>query len=415
MRFGSSFLVILFALSPAFAGDNWPQFRGPSGDGMADTKGLPITWSESENIRWKTPIHDKGWSSPVIWGDQIWLTTARADGHAFYVMCVDRKTGKILHDIKLLDEPNPAFCIEYNSYASPTPVIEEGRVYIHFGAYATACLDTATAEVLWMRRDLKCDHYRGPGSSPLLYKNLIILTFDGFDVNYLVALNKTTGKTVWKTDRNIDYKIDNGDYHKAYSTPSVVVVKGKPQLVSPAAECTIAYDPDTGKEIWRIHHGGMNEACRPVFGHGLIFLTSGHLKDLLAVREGGTGNLDKADIAWQTKRDVPSRPSLLLKDDLLFMVSDQGIASCLDAKTGKIQWTERLGAPCSASPIYAEGRIYAADESKENGKTYVFAADRNFKLLAMNKLADGCMASPVAVGDALYLRTKTHLYCIGTK
>src|SRR5262249_15604968 len=203
-------------------------------------------------------------------------------------------------------------------------------------------------------------------------KNLIILTFDGHDVNYLAALDKSTGKTVWKTDRNIEYKIEDGDYHKAYSTPCVVMVNGQSQLVSPSAECTIAYDPDTGKEIWRIHHGGMNEACRPVFGHGLIFLTSGHLKDLLAVRVGGTGTLEKADIAWQTKRDVPSRPSLLLKDDLLFMVSDQGIASCLEAKTGKLQWTERLGAPCSASPIYAEGRIYAADENKENGRTYVF-------------------------------------------
>jgi outer membrane protein assembly factor BamB len=413
MRSTSSLLLLILALGPALAGDNWPQFRGPNGDGIAHAKGLPITWSENENIRWKTPIHDKGWSSPVIWGDQIWLTTARADGHAFYVLCVDRKTGKIIHDFKLFDEPDPAFCIEYNSYASPTPVIEEGRVYIHFGAYATACLDTATAQILWMRRDLKCDHYRGPGSSPILYKNLIILTFDGFDQNYLAALDKTTGKTVWKTDRNIDYKIDNGDYHKAYSTPSVVTVDGKPQLVSPSAECTVAYDPETGKEIWRIHHGGMNEASRPVFGHGLIFLTSGHTKTLLAVCEGRIGTLEKADIAWQTNRDVPSRPSLLMKDDLLFMVSDQGIASCLEAKIGKLLWTERLGAPCSASPIYVEGRIYAADESKENGKVYVFAADRKFQLLAANKLNDGCMASPAAVGDALYLRTKTHLYCIG--
>jgi outer membrane protein assembly factor BamB len=410
MRFASSLLVTLVAIAPAVADDNWPQFRGPNGDGIAQTKGLPITWSESENIRWKTEIHDKGWSSPVIWGDQIWLTTALADGHAFYVLCVDRKTGKILHDLKLFDEPNPAFCIAMNSYASPTSVIEEGRVYIHFGAYATACLDTATAKVLWMRRDLKCDHYRGPGSSPIMYGNLIILTFDGFDLNYLAALDKATGKTVWKTDRNIDYKIDNGDYHKAYSTPSVLMLNGKPQLISPAAECTIAYDPETGKEIWRIHHGGMNEACRPVFGQGLVFLTSGHTKNLLAVREGGTGMLGKAEIVWQTNRDVPSRPSVLLVNDLLLMVSDGGIASCLEAKTGKLLWTERLGAPCSASPINAEGRVYAADE---NGKVSVFAADRKFKLLAANKIDAGCMASPAAVGDALYLRTKTHLYCIG--
>ncbi|HLW64802.1 MAG TPA: PQQ-binding-like beta-propeller repeat protein [Gemmataceae bacterium] len=416
MRYTAFLILFLLALRPALAGDNWPQFRGPTGDGIADTKGLPITWSENENIRWKTPIHDKGWSSPVIWGDQIWLTTARADGHAFYVLCVDRKSGKIIHDIKLFDVPNPAFCIEKNSYASPTPVVEEGRVYLHFGAYGTFCLDSATAKVLWERRDLKCDHFRGPGSSPIIFGNLIILTFDGYDQDYLAALDKTSGKTVWRKDRNIAYQSDNGDYHKAYSTPSVMMVDGKPQLVSPSAECTIAYDPQTGNELWRIHYGGknsMNAACKPVFGHGLVFLTSGHDRILLAVRQGDSGMLSPENVAWKVSKNiVPTRPSLLLVNDLLFLVSDDGVASCLDAATGKMYWSERLNAPFSASPIYAEGRIYAADEI---GKVYVLAADKSFKLLATNKLDDGCMASPAAVGDALYLRTKTHLYCIGTK
>jgi outer membrane protein assembly factor BamB len=411
MRIGIPILVSLAFVAGGWAGENWPQFRGPNGDGLSDSTGLVTKWSETENIRWKTPIHDKGWSSPVVWGKQIWMTTAPADGKAYYAVCVDRKTGAVIHDLKLFTEENPAFCHPFNSYASPTPVIEEGRIYVHFGVHGTACLDTATGQKVWDRRDLECDHWRGPGSSPIIWGKLLFLTFDGYDQQYVVALDKETGKTVWKKDRNIVYSVDNGDLKKAYSTPSILMVDGKPQLVSPSAEATIAYNPETGDELWRARHGGMNEACRPLFGHGLIYLTSGHTSNLLALKQGGSGDVT-SNIVWKTNRGAPTRPSPLLVGDAIYMMNDNGIASCVDALTGKQIWSERIGKPCSASPVCANGLIYAPDQE---GRTIVFAASRTYSLIATNRLDDGCMASPAIAGDAIFLRTKTNLYCIGKK
>jgi outer membrane protein assembly factor BamB len=412
MRYCLTLAALLAVTAVAHAGDTWPQFRGPAGDGISDAKELPTHWSETENVRWKAPVHDKGWSSPVVWGDQVWVTTAREDGHEFYALGFDRATGKLLHDVKVFEEEHPAFCHPFNSYASPTPVIEAGRLYAHFGAYGTACLDTATGQVLWQRRDLPCNHFRGPGSSPVVYNGLVYLVFDGFDLQYVAALDKATGRPVWRKDRGIKYSTDNGDYKKAYATPAVVEVGGKPQLVCPSAEATIAYDPATGAEFWRVIHGGMNAANRPVTGHGLVYLTSGHNTKLLAVRLGGAGELPKDSIAWQTQRGVPNRPSLLLRGDLLFMVNDNGVASCLDAATGKVHWSERLGGGFSASPVFAAGHLYLADQ---DGKTHVLEAGPTFKEVTVNRLDAGCMASPAVAGDALFLRTKTHLYCIGRR
>lgn len=406
----SAVIICTFAVI-AGADDSWPQFRGPRGDGVTDSKGLPVTWSETENVRWKTAIHGKAWSSPVILGDQVWLTTANADGKAFYAVGLDRKSGKILHDIKLFTEENPAFCHAYNSYGSPTPVLEPGKLYFHFGTYGTGCLDTATGKTLWLRRDIKVDHFRGPGSSPVIHGDSMFLTFDGFDRQFVMVLDKNTGKTIWEKDRDIVYTTDNGDLKKAYSTPTILTVDGREQAISPAAESTVAYDLKTGEVVWRVIHGGMNAALRPVVGHGMIYLASGHNKNLVTVKIGGKGDLTN-EIVWKTNRAVPSRPSLLLVGELLFMVNDEGIASCLDARTGKYHWNERVGKPTSASPLWAEGRIYFSDE---DGKTYVLAAGKEFKLLATNKLDAGCMASPAVAGDAIYLRTKTHLYCLGAK
>ncbi|VTS05559.1 outer membrane protein assembly factor BamB family protein [Tuwongella immobilis] len=410
MRIVLTLLLMSWLSLPAWSAEDWPQFRGPSGDGHAGNAKPPTQWSEkSANIRWKTPIHDKGWSSPVILGDQVWLTTALANGKTFFAVCVDKATGKIIHDLPIFTEENPAFCHAYNSYATPTPVIEPGRIYVHFGSHGTACLDTATGKKLWERRDIKCDHFRGPGSSPILYGDLLILTFDGFDVQFLVALNKSTGETVWKTNRDLRYSSSNGDLHKAYSTPSVFRINGNDRLFSPAAESTVAYDPLTGKELWKVNHGGMNEAAKPVMGNGLVYLTSGHTAQLLAVRPNGEGDVTKSDIVWKSPKGVPTRPSLLLDGAYLYMVSDNGIASCLDAKTGKQQWQERLGGAFCASPILANGNLYLCDEE---GKIHVIAAKPEYESLAVNKLADGCMASPAVSGNALFIRTKTHLYRI---
>jgi outer membrane protein assembly factor BamB len=295
-------------------------------------------------------------------------------------------------------------------------VVEEGRLYVHFGSHGTGCVDTSTGEVLWLRRDFPCYHHRGPGSSPVVFGKFVFLLFDGYDQQYVVALDKANGKTVWKKERAIQYSSDDGDIKKAYATPSVLVPKpefgnerARPQLICPAAEATLAYDPATGDELWRVIHGGMNEATRPVFGHGLIYLTSGHTAQLLAVRQGGRGDVTKTGIAWKTNRGVPTRPSPLLVGDRLYMVSDKGIATCLEAVTGKQLWQERLGGSFCASPLYAAGHIYLSDE---DGKTHVLAAESTFHCVAVNQLDAGCMASAAVAGDALFLRTKTHLYCI---
>lgn len=435
MRLALSLVATVLLSGSFLLADNWPEFRGPRGDGRADVKTAPTRWSDKENVKWKTAIHGKGWSSPVVWGDQVWMTTAdeiprdkkspppktaeesvsNAEQVTFFAVCVDRKSGKITHDIKLAVEKNPAFCIDANSYASPTPAVEEGRVYAHFGSHGTWCIDTVTGKVVWERRDLKCNHFRGPASSAVLCQNLLILIFDGYDVQYVAALDKATGATVWKADRNTQYKTDNGDYKKAYATAQVVEVEGKPHLVCPSSECTVAYDPLTGKELWRLTHPKprtMNAACRPVAGHGLVFLTTGNPNQLLAVRLAGDGTGPAGTIAWDTDKNVPNQPSLLLVGDLLFMVNDNGIATCLDAKTGKVHWVERQNGEFSASPVYAAGNIYLFNRS---GKSFVIAASREYNPVGASDLDAGCMASPAILEDGLFLRTKTHLYHIAGK
>ncbi len=405
-------LPALLLVTPAFA-DNWPQFRGPGGRGHAAAVGLPVTWSETQNVVWKTPLHDKGWSSPVVWGDQVWLTTARADGKEFFALCVDRNTGKIVHDIKLLDVAEPAFCHAYNSYASPTPAIEEGRVYIHFGTYGTFCLDTATGKTLWEQRDLHCDHFRGPGSSPVIWQNLLFLTFDGFDVQYVAALDKHTGRIVWRKDRDINYGTTNGDFKKAYSTPTIAVVAGKPELVSPAATATTAYDPATGDEIWRVYHGGMNVAAPPQFDGRHLFLCTGDCgKRLLALRPDGHGDVTNTHIDWTSNKGVPTRVAPLLIDHGLYLVSEAGVLSCLDPDTGAVRWQERLRGKYCSSPVYADGKLYVFDEE---GRGVVGRVGDKWIPLAVNQLDAGCMATPAVAGPALFVRTRTHLYRIEQK
>jgi len=402
--------LLLAACTSAVAAVNWPEFRGPYGDGTTKQTGLPLTWSESENVVWKTPVPGKAWSSPVVWDDQVWVTNAFEDGKQLFAVCVDRNSGKVVFNRLVFEIAEPQYCIAFNSYASPTPAIEAGRVYVHFGAHGTACLDTATAKTLWARQDLPCNHFRGPASSPILYGDLLIVAFDGFDYQYVVALDKHTGKTVWRRDRNIEYGTDDGDMKKGYCTGRVIEVDGKPQLVYPSAGATIAYEPLTGEEIWRVNHGGMNAASRPLFGNGKLYLdtAAGGFK-LFAMNVGGRGDLTKTNVVWKAAQGVPTRSSQLLIGERLFMVSDAGVASCLDAETGKALGQRRLAGEFSASPIYSEGHIYYCNQ---DGATFVVAAEPKLEVLATNQLDAGFMASPAVYDKALYLRTKTHLYRI---
>jgi outer membrane protein assembly factor BamB len=400
----------------------WNQYRGPHGDGSTTAGELPVTFGEgSPEIAWKTPIPGRGWSSPVIWGNQVWLTYGPEvqnleEGQdkldrplKLSALCIDLETGRIERDLVLFEVDRPQFTHATNSYASPTPYIEEGRVYLHFGAYGTACLDTHTGQKLWERRDLPCDHFRGPGSSPVVYGDLIYLTMDGYDFQYLAALDKRTGEIVWKRDRGIDFGTSDGDAKKAYSTPTLIEVEGRSLLVSPFAAATIAYDPLTGEPLWTVRHGGMNAAARPLFGHGLVYINSADgPSPLVAVRPNGAGDIT-GDIAWQASKGVPKRSSQLLVGDLLLMMNDSGVATCLDATTGEEIWTERVGGDYWASPLLADGLVYCFSQ---DGTVPVFRASREFELVAENHLDDGFIASPAVADRALILRTAKHLYRI---
>jgi outer membrane protein assembly factor BamB len=416
-------ILLLTILLPAMRGaENWPQFRGPDGTGHSDARGLPLEWSETRNVVWKTAIHDRGWSSPVVYGKQIWLTSATKDGRELYVLCIDRDTGKIVLDRKLFDVAQPQFAHAFNTHASPTPAIEEGRVYITFGSAGTAAIDTKSFKVLWERRDIECNHFRGAGSSPVLFRNLLLMNFDGSDQQFVMALDKTTGKTVWKTKRSIDFQdLDKdgkpaaeGDLRKAFSTPQVEQINGRWEMISLGAKAAYSYDPLTGKELWRVEERGQHSAStRPVIGLGMIFFPTGFSAgQLLAVRTGGNGLITDTHVAWRVKRGVPNKPSILLVDGLIYMIGDTGIASCIDAKTGDQVWQQRIGGEYSASPVYADGRLWFFSE---DGRTIVLKPGRVFEKLGENRLDDGFLASPAIAGKAFYLRTRTHLYRIEEK
>ncbi len=403
------------------------QFRGPEGDGTARRAKPPLQWGESTNIAWATPVPGRGWASPVLWENDIWLATATEDGRELSVVRVDATSGRqVLHQ-KLFDVAAPQFCHKFNSYASPTPVADRDRLYITYGSPGTACLDTRTAKVLWERRDLECNHYRGSGSSPILYRDLLILHFDGSDLQYLVALHKDTGRTVWRVNRSIDFQdlgpdgkpMIEGDLRKAYATAHVAAIDGIPTLLSQGAKALYAYDPLSGGEFWRVEERQNHSAStRPLFVNGIVYAPTGFSQgQLLAIRPGRKGEVLDANaepapgsqlaVVWKSKRSIPKKPSLLHHDGLIFGIEDGGVASCWDAATGDVVWNERIGGNHSASPLLAEGRIYFFSEE---GETAVIEASRTFRRLAVNKLGDGFMASPAVHGNSLILRSRTHLY-----
>jgi len=391
------------------AADEWPGFRGPAGDGRADAARLPIEWSESQNVTWQTPLHGVAWSSPVVSDNDIWLTTATEDGKQLSVLCLDLRTGDIRIDRKVFDVENPPDIRKYNTYASPTPVIHDGRLYASWGSAGLACLDATSGHTIWERRDLPCDHYRGAGSSPIIHDGKLYLHYDGFDYQYVVALDIATGETIWRTDRPHNFGTDNGDVKKAFATPLVIDVNGREQLISPTSKGAFAYDPQTGAEIWRVRYERFSTAARPLYAHGMVYLSAGFGRsEILAVRPDGEGDVTETHVAWHEKKLMPSKPSPLLVGDLMFTIYDDGgVATCLDALTGEKVWQERIGGNYSASPIYADGRVYFFCE---DGRTTVIRAARQFEKLAENQLGDGVLASPAVAGDSLLLRDATHLY-----
>ena len=417
----------VWALSQLAARADWPEFRGPWGNGHAaaagDTKliGLPLHWSETNNVRWKTEIPYRGWSTPVVLENQVWLTTATVEGHDFFAIGVDAATGRIRFNEKVFHSDNPEPLgngASMNCYATPSPLIEPGRVYVHFGSFGTACLDTATGRLIWKRDDLRCRHYRGPASSLIAFEHLLILTMDGVDLQYHVALDKKTGETVWQTNRSVAWNDENvpgpmardGDLRKAHSTPLIVTVADKPLMLSAGAKAAYGYDPRTGQELWRVQYNDWSTAPRPLFDRGLAFFVTGLTKrELLAVKTDGQGDTTDTGVVWRFKAHVGPYASPLLVDGLIYTAAEENYVTCLNAATGQIVWTERIGGKYAASPVYADGRLYFFNQQ---GTTTVLKPGRTFEVLATNSLADGFMASPAVSGKAFFLRTRTHLYRI---
>lgn len=392
------------AQGPATPKEGWPQFRGPDGQGHSSERGLPLEWGEARNVRWKTPIPGLGWSSPVVANGRVWLTSAvEQRGISLRAIAFDVDTGKEVVNVEVFKIPidrrdiNPK-----NSWASPTPIVDGDRVYVHFGADGTAALSTS-GEIVWKNRfEYRSQH--GAGGSPIVYGDLLIFNCDGSDAAFVVALDKATGKVRWKTDRG--YPSD-----QAYTTPLVIRAGDRDQLISVGAFRARAYDPLTGKEIWRVRYDeGFSNVPRPVFAHGLVVIATGFQQpELLAIRPDGTGDVTKTHIAWSLKRGAPLTPSPLAVGDELYVVNDGGIASCIDARSGAVIWQQRLGGTYSASPVFADGRIYFL---AEQGVTTVITPGRDFRRLATNPLDGGLLASMAISNGSLFVRSDSHLYRI---
>jgi outer membrane protein assembly factor BamB len=399
--------LLLALIGCAVQAEDWPEFRGPTGQGHSAERGVPLEWSESRNVMWKTPVPGLGWSTPVVAGGRVWLTTALRDRSdtSLRAVAFDVETAHEVVNVEVFRIRNAVLSNPKNSLASPTPIIDGDRVYVHFGADGTAAL-TTSGEVVWKARFPYVTQH-GNGGSPVLYDDLLIFSCDGWDAAFVVALDKRTGKVRWKTQRR-------SPSDQAYSTPLVIHVGGRDEVVSVGAYRAAAYDPRSGKEIWRVAYAdGFSNVPRPVYGHGLVYIATGFQQpSLLAVRADGTGDVTRTHTAWTLKRAAPLTPSPLLVGDELYVVSDIGIASALDAKTGAPRWVQRIGGNYSASPVFADGRIYFLSEE---GAATVIAPGPEFRVLARNRLDGTTLASMAVSSGSIFIRSDGHLYRLGTR
>ena len=428
------FLLILPALLSG--AESWPQWRGPEANGHAGKAGYPSEWNKVKNVAWKSVLPGRGHSSPVHDGDTIWVTTAietpaseaeekeRLKANkglptvtvlskvSLRALRIDPKSGKVLKNVEIFGKKQPQWVHKLNSYASPTPVIEDGKVYFHFGAYGNACIDAKTGKILWKNDDkaLWVMHENGPGSSPLVWDDLMIFHLDGSDKQHVVALYKDSGKIAWKTKRSGELR-ENPQLQKSYSTPIVETFNGKPVLISCGADWVYGYDPRNGKELWKIKYGhlGFSNVARPITGHGMIYLSTCFMKaEILAFRYEG---LKTPELAWRLDRG-PKMPSPILVGNELYVVNDGGILTCVDALSGDLHWRERLDGEFSSSPTYAGGLLYFSDR---NGVTTVIKPGKSLKVVGKNEL-DGTahMASFAALGKSFLVRTEEALYRLGS-
>ena len=424
---------VLFLGCAAFAEEGWPEWRGVSGQGVSSAKELPAEWSETKGIKWKAALPGRGWSTPVVEGDQIWVTTAIENAASaeqaekrlkentgdqpvtvlesvsLRAICVSVESGEVLQDVELLNVKEPQWVHQLNSYASPSPIMKEGRLYAHFGSFGSACLDTRSGSVLWRNEELHVRHENGPGSTPVLWKDRLIVHFDGSDVQFIAAFSTETGKVLWRSERSGEMD-PRPQQKKAYGTPLLVETASGPVVVSGAADWVYGYAPDSGKELWKVPYGelGFSMSVRPVADAERIYISTSFGKSqVIALKYSG---LTKPEVLWRNNKNAPKMCSPVLAGGLLYYVDDGGILSCVDALTGEAVYRERLSGKFSASLLLADERLWIC--SRE-GVTFVVAPGREFKLLAQNSLEGQIMASPIALDGALLIRTDKALYRLG--
>ncbi|MEM6796414.1 MAG: PQQ-binding-like beta-propeller repeat protein [Acidobacteriota bacterium] len=405
-------LCLAFALP---ASGQWSQYRG-DGTGRSQETGFPVTWSERENVAWKTPLPGRGYSSPMVTAGRVWMTTALDDARSLRLLGVDALTGELLHDLEVTKPEAWQPGHLENSYASPTPATEVGLVCVHFGTYGTGCYDTGEdgrgePKLLWLRR-FEQEHEVGPGSSPILWQDLLIVNCDGVDTQFVLALDKRTGEEVWRAERH-GMEVRKGPHRKAFSTPFIFRWGSRSLLLSTGATHTSAYDARTGEEIWYVSHEGYSNVPMPMIGLGLAFVNSGFVRpEMLAVRLGGEGDVTETHVRYTYAWQVPSSPSPLLLGRSIFMVNERGNATWLDAFAGKEVWRQRLKGRLHASPLEAEGRIFVF---RIDGTTLVLRAAGVFEQLAENSLEGEIRATPALADGSIFIRTDSHLYRLSQK
>jgi outer membrane protein assembly factor BamB len=404
----------------------WPFRAGPRMNGHVspeDAGNFPMQWDETsgKNIRWKIPLEGSGLSTPIVGHGHIWLTAATTDGHKQYLYGINEDSGKVDHHLLIFENPDPEpLGNEINTYASPSCALDEEAVYVHFGTYGTAKVSPESGNILWQRRDINCRHYRGPGSSPILYNDLLILTFDGIDQQFLTALNRHTGETVWKTDRTTDYgDLDEsggpkrgGDMRKGFSTPGLIEINGRMQLISIGSRAAFGYDANTGKELWKIRHDDFNASAHPAFLRNHAILCTGtRSSNLLSVRldETTVGDVTDSHVVWDRVTGNSDLSAPVLVENRVYLVTSTGVAACIDADTGNEIWKDRVAGTHTASPLVADGHVYFFSEE---GDTTIVRASDQFEIVARNHVNGLIRASPAAGHERLYLRTIDHLYCV---
>jgi outer membrane protein assembly factor BamB len=420
--------LIAFGVASAKAADDWPQFRGPTGQGLSSAVNVPVEWNDTKNVDWKVALPGRGWSSPVLSGGRLYVTTAiktddkdaqaenaKSDtgGVSLRAISLDAATGKTLWDVEVIRASlaDAEKVHSKNGLASPTPVVADGRLYVHFGHMGTAALDFA-GRVLWRQTSITYSPVHGNGGSPVVIDDLIVFNCDGSQDPYVIALDRRTGEVRWKTERRTPAKSTF-----SFSTPLVVGWQASRQIISPASGLVAGYDPQMGRELWRVTYGdGYSVIPRPVVSEGILVVSSGFNRPTLyGIRLPDPGNPDdngdltESHIVWRENRGAPNTPSPVALAGNLYTVSDSGVAACIDIAGGKPHWTHRLGGAFSASPIAAEDRIYFLNEA---GACFVVKADAEYTLLATNDLGERTFASPVFADNCLFLRSELHLWRI---